>query len=315
MGPPIAAASSDAAGWYVDSFSIRGGPVRRSLFLLALATSTYPLQVLITATAASDPVITAAGDIAHEGEPNAPQRRTARLVLSIEPTAALTLGDNQYPDGELADFMASYDPTWGRFKNITRPVPGNHDYHTAGADGYFDYFGRRAHRSHGGYYSFDLGAWHLVAVNSGPGSISNAQLDWIRRDLRRSDAMCELAYWHHPRWSSGTDHGSDEDMAALWRVLYGQGVDVVLNGHEHNYERFALLSPSGDREPRTGIREFVVGTGGAGSYPFGDPSGSQRRITDVFGVLRMTLQNHGYTWAFVSANGGVRDRGRHGCHG
>jgi hypothetical protein len=128
--------------------------------------------------------------------------------------------------------------------------------------------------------------------------------------------MCELAYWHHPRWSSGTNHGSDEDMAALWQVLYGQGVDVVLNGHEHNYERFAPLSPSGDREPRTGIREFVVGTGGAGSYPFGDPiPGSQRRITDVFGVLRITLQDDGYTWAFVRANGGVSDNGHHGCHG
>jgi hypothetical protein len=118
--------------------------VRRLLVLLALAASTYPLQVLHSATASGDPVITAAGDIAHEGEPNRPQRRTARLVLSIDPTAALTLGDNQYPDGELADFMASYDPTWGRFKSITRPVPGNHDYHTQGADGYFDYFGRRA---------------------------------------------------------------------------------------------------------------------------------------------------------------------------
>jgi 3',5'-cyclic AMP phosphodiesterase CpdA len=212
--------------------------------------------------------------------------------------------------------MASYDPTWGRFKNITRPVPGNHDYHTAGADGYFDYFGPRAHRSNGGNYSFDLGAWHLVAVNSGPGSISDEQLDWIRDDLLRSDATCELAYWHHPRWSSGTNHGSDEDMAGLWQVLYEQGVDVVLNGHEHNYERFAPLSPSGGLEPSTGIREFVVGTGGAGSYPFGDPiPGSQRRITDVFGVLRMTLQDDGYTWAFVRADGGVSDNGRYGCHG
>jgi Calcineurin-like phosphoesterase len=289
--------------------------VRRSLVLLALAASTYNLQVLLPTTAAGDPVITAAGDIAHEGEPSPPQRRTARLVRSIDPTAALTLGDNQYPDGELADFKASYDPTWGRFKNITRPVPGNHDYHTEGADGYFDYFGRRAHRGNGGYYSFDLGAWHLVAVNSGPGSISDEQLDWIRRDLRRSDATCELAYWHHPRWSSGTNHGSDEDMADLWRVLFRQGVDVVLNGHEHNYERFAPLSPSGRRARRTGIREFVVGTGGADSYPFGDPiPGSQKRITDVFGVLRMTLHNDGCAWAFVRVNGGVRDHGRHGCH-
>ena len=289
--------------------------MRRSIVLLALTAWTCCLQVLLATTATSDPVITAAGDIAHEGEPDTPQEQTARLVLSIDPTAALTLGDNQYPDGGLADFMASYDPTWGRFKNITRPVPGNHDYHTEGADGYFDYFGRRAHRGNGGYYSFDLGAWHLVAVNSGPGSISEGQLDWIRRDLRHSHATCELAYWHHPRWSSGTTHGSAEGMADLWQVLFKQGVDVVLNGHEHNYERFALLSPSGQRAPHTGIREFVVGTGGAGSYPFGDPiPGSQKRITDVFGVLRMTLHDDGYDWAFVTTNGGAQDHGRHGCH-
>jgi len=289
--------------------------VRRCLVLLALAAWIYPLQVLDAATAGGDPAITAAGDIAQAGEPSAQQRQTARLVLSIDPTAALTLGDNQYADGALADFMASYDPTWGRFKSITRPVPGNHDYHTAAADGYFDYFGPRAHRGNGGYYSFDLGAWHLVAVNSGSGSISSEQLAWIRRDLRRNDASCELAYWHHPRWSSGTNHGSDEDMDVLWGLLFRQGVDVVLNGHEHNYERFAPLSPSGHPAPRTGIREFVVGTGGAGSYPFGDPiAGSQRRITDVFGVLQMTLHNHGYAWSFVGANGRVLDQGRHGCH-
>ena len=304
-----------ALGCYCPAAMSESAMVRLRIAVV-VAALLFAAPLLASQAVAGAPVITAAGDIGHQGEPDAPQRRTARLVLSIEPTAALTLGDNQYPDGELADFMASYDPTWGRFKNITRPVPGNHDYHTAGADGYFDYFGQRAHRSNGGYYSFDLGAWHLVAVNSGPGSISNAQLDWIRDDLLRSDAMCELAYWHHPRWSSGTNHGSDEDMAALWQALYGQGVDVVLNGHEHNYERFAPLSPSGDREPRTGIREFVVGTGGAGSYPFGDPiPGSQRRITDVFGVLRMTLQNDGYTWAFVRANGRVSDNGHHGCHG
>lgn len=315
MGPPLPPRAPCSRGDKLARWSgCNRGPVRRSLFLLTLAAPIYSPQVLIPTTAASAPVITAAGDIAHEGQPNRPQRGTARLVLSIEPTAALTLGDNQYPDGELADFKASYDPTWGRFKNITRPVPGNHDQ-TEGSDGYFDYFGRRAQRGNGGYYSFDLGSWHLVAVNSGPGSISDEQLDWIRRDLRRSDATCELAYWHHPRWSSGTNHGSDEDVADLWRVLFRQGVDVVLNGHEHNYERFAPLSPSGLREPRTGIREFVVGTGGAGSYPFGDPIlGSQKRITGVFGVLRMTLHSDGYEWAFVRVNGGVRDRGRYGCH-
>lgn len=297
--------------------------LRRMLVVLALVAWLCPAQILLPTTAAGDPgitapgdpVITAAGDIASGGGPDAAQRRTAQLVLSIDPTAALTLGDNQYPDGELADFMASYDPTWGRFKDITRPVPGNHDYHIAGADGYFDYFGGRANRRNGGYYSFDLGGWHLVAVNSGRGSISDEQLTWIRRDLHRNDATCELAFWHHPRWSSGTHHGSDEDMGALWSVLFRFGVDVALNGHEHNYERFALMSPQGRKAPGTGIREFVVGTGGAGSYPFGNPiAGSQKRITGVFGVLRMTLHDDGYSWAFVRADGSVADSGRQGCH-
>lgn len=264
---------------------------------------------------ADDPVITAAGDIAQGGEPSRPQRQTARLVISIDPTAVLTLGDNQYPSGRLSDFRASYDPTWGRFKDITHPVPGNHEYLTARAQGYFRYFHRRAHRSTGGYYSFDLGAWHLVAVNSGRWVISDAQLRFVRRDLRQSDATCELAYWHNPRFSSGAVHGSNPAMGHLWRVLFRAGVDVVLNGHEHSYERFARLAPSGRRAPRRGIREFVVGTGGAGTYPFGDPiRGSRVRITGVHGVLEMTLRPHRYDWAFVRTDGKVLDDGRDHCH-
>jgi hypothetical protein len=296
-------------------------PMSRFLIAALAIVSACSVHVVSPKPAASpriaetaDPVITAAGDIAQQ-EPNRAQRRTARLVRSIGPTAALTLGDNQYPDGALADFQASYDPTWGRSLDITRPVPGNHEYETSGADGYFAYFGERAHRSHGGYYSFDLGTWHLVAVNSGPGSISTEQLRWVRRDLNRSDATCELAYWHHPRWSSGTTHGSDADMGALWRVLFKAGADVVLNGHEHNYERFAPLNPSGHRAPDTGIREFVVGTGGADAYPFGDPiTGSQKRITGVPGVLKMTLHDGSYAWAFIRTNGTVLDRGNDLCH-
>jgi hypothetical protein len=272
------------------------------------------LQVVLTPVAEAAPVITAAGDIAREGMPSHPQRRTARLVRSLDPAAALTLGDNQYPDGALADFRSSYDPTWGRFKGITRPVPGNHEYHTERADGYFDYFGWRAHRGHGGYYSFNIGAWHLVAVNSGRGGISGRQIAWVRRDLRGNDATCDLAYWHHPRWSSGV-HGSDRAMAPLWRVLFGQGVDVVLNGHDHHYERFAPLSPTGRVRPHRGMREFVVGTGGGELRGFEHAiHGSQRRIADVFGVLRLKLLSSSYTWHFVDTNGNVRDRGRHGCH-
>jgi hypothetical protein len=260
-------------------------------------------------------VIAAAGDIACGGEPCEGQIGTARLIRRIDPRAVLTLGDNQYPDGEYADFLASYDPTWGAFLDVTRPTPGNHDYHVEGAAGYFRYFGRRAHRRAGGYYSFNLGRWHLLALNSGPGSISLAQLAWVREDLRADGHACELAYWHHPRWSSGSQHGSDEDLAALWEVLHEEGVDVVLNGHEHNYERFARMDPTG-RPDASGIRQFVVGTGGRSHYGFGDRvPGSQARITGRFGLLRMVLRPGGYEWAFVAVGGEVLDRGRTRCHG
>ena len=265
--------------------------------------------------APADPVIVAAGDIACPDAPCPGHRKTARLIGRIRPNAVLTLGDNQYNDGGLADFRASYDPTWGRFKGRTHPTPGNHEYHTPGADGYFDYFGRRAHRASDGMYSVNIGRWHVVAINSGRGSISEGQLQWVRRNLGTDRHRCELAFWHHPRWSSGTIHGPNPAMGRLWKVLHWYGVDVVLNGHEHNYERFKLMNPAGTWAPRAGIREFVVGTGGRGLYALGPPMrGSQMRIDNRFGVLRMVLHPRSYEWRFVAADGAVLDRGRHACH-
>lgn len=289
---------------------------RRRFILVLVAASLAALDVgSPTREASAGVVITAAGDIARGGTPSRPQRRTARLVRSIHPKAALTLGDNQYPDGALADFKSSYDPTWGRFLRITHPVPGNHDYHLSGAHGYFAYFGKRAHPRHGGYYSFEVGRWHLVAINTGKAKPSRRQLTWIRRDLRRNRDRCELAYWHHPRWSSGALHGSSPALGPLWSVLFRAGVDVVLNGHDHSYERFAPMTPAGRRAPRVGIREFVVGTGGAPLYPFGGAiPNSQVRITGVHGVLKMTLDPRRYTFRFIGAGGRVLDRGHHRCH-
>lgn len=266
-------------------------------------------------TAAGAPVIVAAGDIACPDQPCDSHRETARLVMQIDPRAVLTLGDNQYNEGALSDFRNSYDPTWGRRKGRTFPSPGNHEFQTAGASGYYDYFGRRAHRSSDGFYAFNVGRWHLVSINTGNGAPSDAELRWVGRNLRRDRHRCELAYWHHPRWSSGTTHGSDSRMDRLWQVLFRQGVDVVLNGHEHNYERFALLRPSG--EPGgNGIRQFVVGTGGRGHYSLGSPiQGSQRQIDDEFGVLKMILRSRSYQWAFVATNPReTLDRGRQRCH-
>jgi acid phosphatase type 7 len=279
-----------------------------SLAAAALATTFVPV-------ASADPVIVAAGDIACPGAPCESHRRTARLIGRIGPRAVLTLGDNQYSDGSLSDFRASYAPTWGRFKGRTHPTPGNHEYHTPGADGYYDYFGARAHRASNGMYSVNIGRWHVVSINSGRGVISDGQLRWIRRNLGRDRHRCELAFWHHPRWSSGTTHGSDPGMGSLWKVLWRHGVDVVLNGHEHNYERFKLMNPAGRWAPRAGIREFVVGTGGRGHYALGPAiRGSQKRIDDRFGVLRMALHPRSYRWRFVAADGAVLDRGRHVCH-
>ncbi len=262
------------------------------------------------------PVIAAAGDIASAGGPGRGQHRTTSLLRSLPFTALLVLGDAQYEDGLYREYRRSYHPTWGRFLRKTYPVPGNHDYHSGDAQGYFSYFGRRAHAARGGNYSFDLGRWHLIALNSAEdGAPSSAQLAWLRRDLRRNRDRCELAFWHHPRFSSGVNHGSDRAMAPFWEVLQPAGVDVVLNGHEHNYERFKKMRPGG-RAAANGMREFVVGTGGkGGNYPFHSHPlrPSQVRLQGL-GVLRMQLHRGAYTWRFVRPGGRVLDRGSTACH-
>lgn len=277
--------------------------------VLALAVSALPGEVM-----AAGPVIVAAGDIACP-DPCRAQRRTARLIRVMDPRAVLTLGDNQYEDGRFTDFMDSYRPTWGRFKRRTYPTPGNHDYHVPGARGYFNYFGRRAHRRSGGMYSVNIGNWHVVSINTG-NRLSDRKLRWVGRNLSNDRHRCELAFWHHPRWSSGSVHGSNPRMGRLWRVLFRHGVDVALNGHDHLYERFALMNPRGGLAPSAGIRQFTVGTGGRGLYAAGPRiRGSQRVIDDRFGVVRMKLHPRGYSWRFVAVGGRVLDRGSHACHG
>lgn len=230
----------------------------------------------------------------------------------------LTLGDNQYPNGDLADFQAYYAPSWGRFRAAIRPVPGNHDYRTANAEGYVRYFGQAARPEGESFYSFDVGSWHLIALDSnverGPQS---AQERWLKQDLAATRQRCILAYWHHPRFSSGRKHGSDPSQATLWTDLYQAGADIVLNGHEHNYERFGPQNPMGIADPRGGIREFVVGTGGGGLYAdFGQPlANSEFRDARSFGVLRLTLSDGSYTWQFVRTDGVVLDAGpSQRCH-
>ena len=269
-------------------------------------------------------MIAAAGDIAcppgariTAGECH--QATTALLLSRLRPAAELPMGDNQYETGALTAYRASYRATWGRFDAIVRPVPGNHEYAVNDGTGYYAYFGARAGNPARGYYSYDLGAWHLIALNSNCSVVScaagSAQVRWLRADLAAHPRRCTLAYWHHPRFSSGP-HGNDQPVAPLWRALYAAGADVVLNGHDHDYERFAPQTPAARADARRGIREFVVGTGGRSHYPTLIPrANSQRRNSSTFGVLALTLHRDGYTWRFVpEAAGRFTDRGTGRCH-
>jgi hypothetical protein len=252
---------------------------------------------------AADPVLIAAGDIAACGADGA--ELTARLLDRIEGTV-LTLGDNAYDSGSAEQFRDCYDPTWGRHKARTRPSPGNHDYATPGAAGYFDYFGENAGPDRRGYYSFDLGAWHIVSLNSeiaaGPES---AQAQWLAEDLATHPTTCTLAYWHKPLFSSGSVHGDDPHMRAIWQILARAGADVILNGHDHIYERFAPQTADGAADPQ-GMREFVVGVGGAELYGLrAIQPNSEVRATRLFGVLKLTLHAAGYDWEFVPAEAGA----------
>jgi hypothetical protein len=256
-----------------------------------------------------DPVVAAAGDIAPPGT-GWGHRVTSDRVLAIHPTVVLTLGDNQYPSGTLSDFRRHYGSTWGRFKTKTRPSPGNHDYETPGAAGYFAYFGKLAKPEGRSYYSFDLGGWHLISLDSNidlqPGS---RQERWLRADLATTTKRCILAYWHHPRFTSGAHQGDNPWVGPFWNALYTARADVVLSGHEHNYERFARQNPAGRATPQ-GIRQFVVGTGGVDLLGFAAPkANSQVRRSNTWGVLVLVLHRRSYQWRFVSEDGDVVDRG------
>jgi hypothetical protein len=267
---------------------------------------------------ASDPeVLLAAGDIASctsKGD-----EATAQL-LKENPGTIATLGDNAYPAGTAGEFQSCYDPSCGRFIERTHPAPGNHEYATPGAGGYFQYFGAAAGEPGAGYYSYEIGTWHIIVLNSncglvggcGPGS---RQERWLRQDLAAHPAACTLAYWHHPRFSSGP-HGGTREVGPLWQALYENGVDVVLNGHDHIYERFAPQDPSGRADPDHGIRQFTVGTGGAEHYRAGPPvANSEVRNSDTFGVLKLTLDVGSYTWQFLPEPGkSFTDSGHGTCH-
>jgi hypothetical protein len=282
------------------------------------STAPRDAQPVPVAQAGSDPVILAAGDIADCTTPN--DELTADLLDTLAGTI-LTLGDLAYENGSTADFDNCYDPTWGRHFGRTKPSPGNHEYNTANAAPYYAYFGAAAGDPTKGYYSFDIGTWHIVSLNSncnfiGGCGVNSPQQLWLKNDLRTHPAACTLAYWHHPRFSSGS-HGNNSFMQAMYQTLYDYGADVVLAGHDHHYERLKPQTATGVEDAAYGVRQFVVGTGGRTLYTLGTiKPNTEIRDNTSYGVLQMTLHATSYDFSFLPAAGSsFTDTGSGTCHG
>ncbi len=263
-------------------------------------------------------ILVGAGDIA-DCKDLAGAEATAKLLVQL-PGTVMAVGDLAYPDGSNENFVC-YDKTWGRVKSRTRPAPGNHEFHAAGATPYFDYFGAAAGDQKTGYYSYELGTWHIIVLNSeckdvGGCEPGSPEEKWLRADLAAHPAACTLAYWHKPLFSSGGAHGDDLTVKPLFQALYEANAEVVITGHDHDYERFAPQTPDGTADPAHGIREFVVGTGGKNHRPFGETkSNSEVRDATAFGVLKLTLKPGGYDWQFIPEAGkSFTDSGSGNCH-
>lgn len=299
--------------------------VRSAAVLAALAgTSSWwaaPQVAGIVVVAVGDMACSPAATAAAEAR-NRPkvcrQMAVSDAVLATRPEVLLALGDEQYEEAAPQDW-APYDLSYGRLRSVTHPVPGNHEYLTEGASGYYGYFGARAGPRARGYYSFDLGGWHLIALNSECGDVGGCgdkspELVWLRDDLQRHRTRCTLAYWHIPRFSSG-QHGDHAAYRFIWRALVERGADVVLAGHDHSYERLARLDAEGRRDDRVGIRSFVVGTGGRNlTSVTGRREGSERVIDDAFGFLQLHLYPDRYAWQFRDIDGAVLDHGEDQCN-
>jgi hypothetical protein len=265
-----------------------------------------------TGTPGQTAVLAGAGDIGMCGLQGA--EATARLLDRIAGTI-FTTGDHAYPSGSEGDFRTCYDPTWGRHRDRTRPTPGNHDYDTSGASPYYAYFGASAGPAGLGYYSYMAGAWLIVALNSETDvRAGSPQVRWLEQALAQNRTRCAAAYWHRPLFSSGS-HGNSPDVRDVWQVLYEAGVDVVVNGHEHFYERFAPQAPDGRLDPRRGIRQFTVGTGGGPITPAGALRANSEVTGTAWGVLVLTLNDGNYQWEFRPVAGeSFADTGVADCH-
>jgi acid phosphatase type 7 len=285
------------------------GPSRRPSSPPAPSTADPPIV--------QERVLVGAGDIGWCGLPWAAE--TARLVDSI-PGTVFTVGDNAYMKGTAREFADCYDPFWGRFRSRTFPSPGNHEYESAGAFPYYAYFGANAGPPGRGYYSYELGAWHVISLNSEPEPRFSrdsraAQMDWLRADLEAArGTACTAAYFHHPLYSSGPN-GPQPHMRDIYRALYEFDVDVVIAAHDHLYERFAPQDAEGQLDLARGIRQFVVGTGGATPYQIGRRAPNSEAIASAHGVLKLTLRAEEYLWQFIPVPGTpVSDSGQERCH-
>jgi len=292
----------------------------RILTALALAACAMSAQ-------AAPLTVYAAGDIAdcrYSRAEYSGAAQTAAIIAAGDPQAlVLSLGDHTYPNGRAAEFSDCYEPTWGRFKSRTHPAPGNHEYYSGTANGYYGYFGNAAGPKGRGYYSFDAGGWHFISLNSEmKGEEHERQLLWLKDDLAAHPALCTLAYWHSPLYSSG-GHPMTDHMREAWRLLYEAGAELVLSGHDHDYERFAPQDDKGQRDDARGLRQFVVGTGGAYLTPFRwTVDHSETRQNWRVGVLKLVLKDKGYEWEFLAADNlrqgpqerEARDSGAASCH-
>jgi len=280
-------------------------------------TTTVPTTTTTPETVAT---LAAVGDIACASTDTTnpcEDAKVADVVDGINPDALALLGDIQYEVGSLSEFNAMFDTNWGQFSSIWKPVPGNHEYATTGASGYYSYFGSAAGDSSKGYYSFELGDWKIIALNSNCSEVAcsagSTQEQWLRSELETASNQCILAFWHHPRFSSGI-HGDNTSVQPLWDALYENGAEIVLTGHDHDYERFALQDGDGTAT-EAGIREFVVGTGGKSIRAFGATSANSAvRETGTFGALKLTLRSTTYDWEFVpTADSSFTDSGTGNC--
>ena len=269
------------------------------------------------------PLVAAMGDIACAAavvpaSTRCQQAAVAAAVRRAGPSSLWLLGDIQYGNGALSDFQGSFAASWGSMRKLMRPIPGNHEYYTPGAAGYFDFFAAAAGPARRGYYSFDVGRWHVVALNSNCDIVGcgeeSAQARWLRADLASHPRQCTAALWHHPRYSSGANHGDDPVTRPLWRILARSRAELVLSGHEHDFEVFKRQDSISRADPARGLQQFVVGTGGVGAYDFARPRpNSFVRKSGAFGFLALRLHPERFTWRFIGVDGRSLASGRAHC--